>query len=147
MFADRRRWALVAFFALVASLLAVASPAVGAPPSNPFVGSWVSDDLPEGTDLRVQISQSGRFHTWDEEVISGECAGGLVTSRGQGSFDDVTFTHTATNRTCVQGAGGAFKLVQGIELQLVYNSADDTLTLTIDRGCYYRRGSDPTVCD
>jgi hypothetical protein len=148
MFAGRRRFVLVALFALVASLLAVASPAVGGPLDNPFVGSWVSDDEPVGTDLRVQISNSGRFHMWDEEVTGGLCKGGLVTSSGRGSFDGDTFETPGTNRTCHPVDGEAFGLPDlPFTLDFVYSEASDTLELTIDEGCYYRRGADPSVCD
>ncbi|MGI9585329.1 MAG: hypothetical protein ACR2N7_07030, partial [Acidimicrobiia bacterium] len=142
-----RRYVMLGLLALIASLLAIAAPAVGAPPGNPFVGSWVSDDLPPGTELRLQISASGQFHTWDEEVISGSCIGGLVTAKGQGDFDGDTFTTDSMNRTCIPGGGGAFGLANlPFDLEYVYDAATDTLELTIDGSCYYRTGTDPSVC-
>jgi hypothetical protein len=137
-------------------LLAVAAvPAQGAPPDNPFVGSWVTDDLPVGTELRLQISNTGRFHTWDEIVLSGACAGGLVTSSGSGELTESTFTITESDkRTCHPADGSdAFPLPTGNGFTAVwdYDPSTDTIVLTVfnpdwvpvESGtCYTRRGPD-----
>jgi hypothetical protein len=136
-------------------LLAAASPVSAAPNDNPYVGSWVADDLPIGTELRVQISNSGRFHTWDEQVTSGICVGGLVTHQGRGEFTEGSFVVKAPFKRLCHPADGsdAFNLPQLPELLTItyaYDPPSDTLVLTValdgnvleEGTCYERRGSD-----
>ena len=140
--------------ALVATV-AMAYPVEAAPSNNPYVGSWVADDLPVGTELRLQIGNSGQFHTWDEEVLGGLCQFGLVTHQGQGEFIGTSFVVSAPFKRLCHPADGsdAFELPQLPDLLTItyeHNAATDTLELTITLGgnvleegtCYQRRGTD-----
>ncbi len=130
------------------------APAEGGPGDNPFVGSWVADDAPVGTELRLLISNTGMFETWDEIVISGACAGGLVTSSGGGELTESNFTIAESDkRTCHPADGSDFPLPTGKGFTSVwdYDLATDTIVLTVlnrdgvpvESGtCYTRRGTD-----
>ena len=123
------------------------------PAANPYVGSWVTDDLPIGTDLRLQIGNTGRFHTWDEEVLGGLCQFGLVTHQGQGEFVGTSFVVTAPFKRLCHPADGsdAFALPQvpdGFTITYDHDAAADTLELTVslngnvlEEGTCYRRQS------
>jgi hypothetical protein len=134
------------------------APAEGGPRDSPFVGSWVADDVPVGTELRLLISNTGMFEIWDEIVISGACAGGLVTSSGSGELTESNFTiGESDKRTCHPADGSnAFPLSTGNGFTSVwdYDLATDTIVLTIfnpdgvpvESGtCYTRRGTDSCV--
>ena len=146
---------LLPVLALVVAFLAVAVPVNAVPADNPYVGSWVNDDLPIGTELRLQIGNTGRFHTWDEEVLGGICMGGLVTAQGRGEFVGTSFVVSPPfKRLCHPADGtGAFRLPDlpaGLTIRYDHDVATDTLELTIKVGdnvleegsCYYRRGTD-----
>ena len=108
-----------------------------------------------GTELRLLISNTGMFETWDEIVISGACAGGLVTSSGGGELTESNFTIAESDkRTCHPADGSdAFPLLTGPGFTSVwdYDLATDTIVLTVfnrdgvpvELGtCYTRRGTD-----
>ena len=86
---------------MVVAFLAVDVPVNAVPDDNPYVGSWVNDDLPIGTELRLQIGNTGRFHTWDEEVLGGICMGGLVTAQGRGEFVGTSFVVSPPFKRCL----------------------------------------------
>ena len=137
------------------AMVAVALPVDAAPEDNPYVGSWVADDLPVGTELRLQIGNTGQFHTWDEEVIGGLCQFGLVTHQGRGEFVGTSFVVSAPFKRLCHPADGsdAFELPQlpdPLTITYDHDAATDTLELTVaingdileEGTCYERRGTD-----
>ena len=109
---NRPRLRVLMVLLAVVMVMALPSPVGAAPDDNPYVGSWVTDDLPIGTELRLQIGNTGRFHTWDEAVLGGPCRLGLVTHQGQGEFVGSSFVVTAPFKRLCHPADGsdAFEL-------------------------------------
>ena len=151
----RARLLILLVLAAMVATIAMAYPVNAAPTDNPYVGSWVADDLPVGTELRLQIGNTGQFHTWDEEVLGGLCQFGLVTHLGQGEFVGTSFVVSAPFKRLCHPADGsdAFELPQLPDLLTItydHNAATDTLELTItlngdvleEGTCYERRGTD-----
>jgi hypothetical protein len=146
------RPAAVAVVMLVISS-AFAGSAAAAPSENPFVGSWVSDDLPEGTVIRLQIGRGGHFHSWDEVTLG---TGGLVTSSGFGDFtldgDPQGFSVVGDRYSHTRDGSGRVFLgttnPADDAFSFTYDPVLDVLNLVIDGGCYYRQGTDSaTSCD
>jgi hypothetical protein len=148
----------ILLLAIVLALVALTPAAEAAPDDNQYVGSWVTDDLPIGTELRLQIGNTGRFHTWDEEVLGGACQFGLVTHQGQGEFVGSSFVVSPPFKRLCHPADGsdAFALPQvpdGLTITYDHHAATDTLELTIRLGgdileegtCYDRRGTDACI--
>lgn len=151
---------LIGLAVCAASVLAgsVAPTSAAGASSNRFVGAWISEDLPEGTLIRLNVAANGRFHNLDEDVLSPSCDG-FVNWAGTGVFD----THTdgkprfavVGDRYC-HGVGGRFFLNTTPDipdlLAFTYDEATDTLLFLGDDpalgiGCYYRAGADPSICN
>lgn len=154
---------VVASVAAFSSTTSSTGPGLAASPvaevsNNPFVGAWISEDLPEGTLILLDIAADGRFDHVDQDVLSPTCDGS-VDWEGTGVFD----THTdgkprfaaIGDRYC-DGVGGRFFLNTTPDnpdlLAFTYDEATDTLLFLGDDpalgvGCYYRPGADTSICD
>ncbi len=130
------------------------APAAAAPPDNPFVGSWESDDDFAGGDdshVRLQIGANGHFHLRDDAATLCLVQGfGFVPASISG-FGEIT----SENPWTFEGTGDVYCYTRderGRQLALadfpstfVYDPA--TGTMPSDFNCWYRSGSDPAVCD
>lgn len=147
------RWTIVVVCGALL-LMAGVAPAVAAPPDNPFVGSWESDDDFPGGDFShvwLQFGGNGFFHLRDEgaSVCLNEGFGFVpATISGFGEIvDDDPWTFTGTGDLyCYTRDGRGRQLVfADLGQTFVYDPGTDTLPS--DFNCFYRSGSDPAVCD
>jgi hypothetical protein len=142
---------------LIGATLVAGTTAVEASP-NPFVGAWVSDDLPEGTQIRLNIAANGRFHNLDEDVLSPTCDGFVIWS-GSGTFgvdeNEAARFAVVGDRYC-HGIGARFLMGATPDnpdlFAFVHDPTTDTLRFLADPpefgiGCYYRPSADPSACD
>jgi hypothetical protein len=129
-------------------------PAMAAPPDNPFVGSWESDDDSPGGDfsqVRLHFGKNGHLHLRDDAATVCMREGfGFVpaTIRGFGEItgeDPWTFSGTGDLYCHTRDGRGRQLLAADVPMDVVYDPS--TNTLPSDFNCWYRSGSDPAICD
>jgi hypothetical protein len=135
-------------------LVAGVAPVLAAPPDNPFVGSWESDDDFPGGDfshVRLQIGGNGHFQLRDDgaTVCLNEGFGfvpATISEFGEiVDYDPWTFSGTGDLYCYTRDGRGRQLVAADLPVSWVYDPATDTLPS--DFNCYYRSGSDPAVCD
>ena len=135
---------------LVSALLLVMAfaPAAAARPNNPFVGSWVTDA--DGTSARMQFGGSGHFHL---RAAPTSVCGESVPLTMLGTFEpddwnpaglDVPTVKVTVDGYCHYGPDGGRQWFDQWEYWIWYLEDRDVLMSTV---CWYRPGSDPSVCD
>ena len=148
------RYVVVVICATLALILG-AMPATAAPPGNPFVGSWESDDDFPGGDLShtwLQIGAAGHFHLQDNAATVCEQNGfgfvpGSITGFGEiTSEDPLTFVGSGDLYCYTSDGRGRQLAVPDFGFFVTFDPVTGTLD-TAGFNCWYRSGSDPAICD
>ncbi len=148
------RYAIVLVLSVM-TLVVASLPAAGAPPNNPFVGSWESDDDFPGGDFShswLQIGGNGHFHLRDNGATVCELTGfgfvpGSINGFGEITNDDpLTFVGTGDLYCHTRDGRGRQLAVPSLGVSVAFDPVTGTLD-TDGFNCWYRSGSDPTVCD
>jgi hypothetical protein len=139
--------------ALVLTMLAMAAPASAK--KSPFTGSWENEDY-DGSHQHVTFSnpRGGRYHYRDDGARDGACPGGAeseaFTSMGTYAVLSSTEIRISGPAFChYRGKGGRTPWPWGpFEPTFTYDPVSDTLSDDAQPpNCWYRSGSDPSVCD
>ena len=148
----RTRFTILVVFAMVLSVVPMASVVADDRPVNPMVGSWESfDDFPrpdEGWDnshVRMQIGNTGQFHLRDEGAsicIAADFGFVPASINGSGDFEGSVFIGSG-DLYCYPEQSG--RQLWG-EIQIEVHHDEDTDTLFYGT-CWWRTGSgDPSDC-
>jgi hypothetical protein len=141
-----RRLSTLLVLALLVAVFAV--PASAGPSDNPFVGSWVADF--DGSHARMQFGGNGHFHVraasspFCEESAPLTLLGTFEPDDWNPAELDVPTVKVSADGYCHYGPDGGRQWVNQWEYWIWYLEDTDTLMSTI---CWYRPGSDPSVCD
>ena len=142
---NRTSWSALATVLIL--ILALAAPAAAAP-DDPFVGSWESTT--DEIHARMQFGGGGHFHL--RAAPSSFCEGSVpLTLLGTFAPDDwnpagldVPTVRVTVDGYCHYGPDGGRQWSDQWEYWIWYLEDTDTLMSTV---CWYRPGSDPSVCD
>jgi hypothetical protein len=112
-------------------------------PGNPFVGSWENIDPADDSNQRLQIADSGRFQ-YRDDFASGCESDELDTAfRATGTGE---FVEESSPIFVMIGDGFCGKTSVGLVDAEFQYERPDRLRMS-DDSCWYRSGSDPTICD